>query len=424
MQLLVYTSNITPRKEYIFNFIFNQILGVAYSLTNDVEAFLKNDGPKISYTKSALADEIYFEETDLLSQTGIVKSELSFAKYEDYEVPFVVASSIFSFDVFAASFYLISRYEEYLNPVKDEHGRFEGKSSLAYKKGFLQKPVIDEWAFALLKILQKRFPELQYKTREFLFTPSLDIDHAYYLKTESSLRKLLKGVKLFLKGNWKNILKDPFDVYQQVSAWDKEFGTKTIYFILMGNKHQLDAIQDKNHKEFKKLIKRISDQHLLGIHPSYLSNENTEELPLEKVQLEQIIGEKVRISRQHYLKLDFPHTYQNLLKNDIREDYTMVYADQPGLRASTCSPFFWYNFEEERMTNLLIHPTAVMDQTLRRYMALTPKESIKELKILIQNVKNVNGTFISLWHNESVSDFGVWKGWKKVYVEMLKMSKL
>jgi hypothetical protein len=39
-------------------------------------------------------------------------------------------------------------------------------------------------------------------------------------------------------------------------------------------------------------------------------------------------------------------------------------------------------------------------------------------------VKNVKGTFVSLWHNESVSDFDVWKHWKKVYIELLKMSKL
>src|SRR5690606_34476047 len=103
--------------------------------------------------------------------------------YEDHEMPFSIESSVFPFDIFAAGFYLLSRYEEYSNPEKDSHGRFEAISSLAYKKGFLPKPVIDEWAFAIFKILKKRFPELRHTSRRFLFIPSLDIDHAYYLKT-------------------------------------------------------------------------------------------------------------------------------------------------------------------------------------------------------------------------------------------------
>src|SRR5690606_7869895 len=120
-------------------------------------------------------------------------------------------------------------------------------------------------------------------------------------------------------------LKDPFDVYEQVSTWDKEFGTKTIYFILMGNTHPFDAVQSQDHKKFKKLIKQLSNRHLLGIHPSYLSNENAEELALEKAHLEKIVEKKIEISRQHYLKLDLPYTYQNLLTNNIKADYTMGY---------------------------------------------------------------------------------------------------
>ena len=62
-----------------------------------------------------------------------------------------------------------------------------------------------------------------------------------------------------------------------------------------------------------------------------------------------------------------------------------------------------------------------MDQTLRRYMALQPKEAIQEITSLMDAVKNVKGTFVSLWHNESVDDFGVFRGWKKVYLELLRL---
>ena len=37
----------------------------------------------------------------------------------------------------------------------------------------------------------------------------------------------------------------------------------------------------------------------------------------------------------------------------------------------------------------------------------------------MQKVKAVNGNFISVWHNESLCDKGIWVGWKEVYEKML-----
>jgi hypothetical protein len=41
------------------------------------------------------------------------------------------------FDPLAATFYLVSRYEEYLPFIPDEHGRFPAKQSFAFSNGFL-----------------------------------------------------------------------------------------------------------------------------------------------------------------------------------------------------------------------------------------------------------------------------------------------
>jgi hypothetical protein len=35
-------------------------------------------------------------------------------------------------------------------------------------------------------------------------------------------------------------------------------------------------------------------------------------------------------------------------------------------------------------------------------------------------VREVGGTMRLLWHNESVSDTGEWKGWRLMYKEMLR----
>ena len=59
------------------------------------------------------------------------------------------------FDIFAASFFLVSRYEEYLDYQPDEYGRFQASSSLAFRNGFLGIPVVDLWAKEMSKAFLK-----------------------------------------------------------------------------------------------------------------------------------------------------------------------------------------------------------------------------------------------------------------------------
>jgi hypothetical protein len=126
------------------------------------------------------------------------------------------------------------------------------------------------------------------------------------------------------------------------------------------------------------------------------------------------------ISRQHYLMLSFPHTYQQLQKLGIREDYSMGYAANSGFRAGTFTPFRFYDLTTECETTLVIHPFAVMDVTLRHYLKLTPDDALERIKQLIDKVRKVDGTFTSLWHNESLSEHGVWKGWRGIFEGMVE----
>ena len=63
-----------------------------------------------------------------------------------------------------------------------------------------------------------------------------------------------------------------------------------------------------------------------------------------------------------------------------------------------------------------------MDGTLRDYNHIEAKDAISHIKPLIDEVKAVNGTFISLWHNESLSNQKRWVGWDVVYEEMIKLA--
>jgi hypothetical protein len=145
-------------------------------------------------------------------------------------------------------------------------------------------------------------------------------------------------------------------------------------------------------------------------------------LKKEKERLETITNTPMEKSRQHYLRFSLPETYQNLIDLEINEDYSMGYASHVGFRASTCTPFYFYDLDFEIQTPLKIIPFALMDTTLNDYMELTPRQSLGKIRELKNEVKAVNGTFVTLFHNESSSNYLRWKGWSKVYESMLKIA--
>jgi hypothetical protein len=185
----------------------------------------------------------------------------------------------------------------------------------------------------------------------------------------------------------------------------------------LGDYKKYDKNVSFKNKLFRKLILNLSEIYDVGIHPSFFSSKknNGGKLAIEKERLEKIAGKKVVKSRQHFLRLFFPKTYRNLIKNGIEQDYTMGYSVQTGFRAGICTPFNFYDLEKEMETNLKIYPFQVMDVTLREYLGMEPKEAKTEIGQLMEEVKKVGGTFISIWHNETLNNSVLWEGYREVF---------
>jgi hypothetical protein len=118
--------------------------------------------------------------------------------------------------------------------------------------------------------------------------------------------------------------------------------------------------------------------------------------------------------------LNFPATYRNLINLDIADDYSMGYASQIGFRAGIADTFPFYDLDSDTATHLQIHPFAVMDGTLADYLQIHVDEALQKIKPLIDETKAVKGTFMSIWHNVSLSNQGKWKDWRNVYEEMIQ----
>jgi len=429
--LLVYTNKVTPRLTYTFKHFFTRILQIPVEFTTKVEEFVAHNSLKLSYGKHPLGNEFFIRSNGLLFEQGINDVEIIMGKWDDVDCFFQSRqAATIPFDIFAATFYLLSRYEEYLPHVKDKFDRFPAQESLAFKNNFLDKPLVDIWAYKLKTLLKERFETYEFKERKFEYISTIDIDIAFSYKHKGVIRTIggfLNDLsKLRLLDLWFRILvllgfrKDPFDTFEDLLNFQKQYSIKTIFFFLIGDYTTYDKNISSGNSNYKSLIKSVSDYADIGLHPSYFTMKNEILLKKEKLRLENILNRPILKSRQHYLRIDMPDTYQNKVNLEIQEDYSMGYASQYGFRASTCSPFYFYDLDYEIQTPLKIFPFAVMDGTLRDYLQLSNKRAYEVIVKLANEVKKVDGTFITIFHNETLSNRGRWRRWKKLYIDIFK----
>lgn len=415
----------------MFRLYFRDLLGLEITVTEKAEEFIAAEGAKISYGSVPVSNEIFFFARPLLSETGISEQNISVFDWEGNKMFYATGkSSALPFDPFAAGFYLVSRYEEYLPHIRDHYDRFDAHNGIAYQHNFLTIPVVNQWALMLKKVISEKYPELVFAKRNYRYEPTIDIDNAYAYLQKGFMRTIGGYGKALLNLNFEDIRtrtrvlmrlqKDPYDTYVYQLELQKKYNLKPIYFFLVGDYGVNDKNLSTQNRRFRELIRHIADYADVGVHPSFASNKEPSRLQVETARLKNILHRDITRSRQHFLMLKFPNTYRNLIERDISDDYSMGFANEIGFRAGICTPFNFYDLDLESETSLRIHPFGVMDATLNLYMKLNPEEAIERIKSMIAEVKKVDGVFTTLWHNETLSDEKAWKGWKSAYEEIVK----
>lgn len=403
-------------------------MGIDVSFTSKIEDFIAHDSIKMSYTKKPLSNEVFVKSHKLLFEQGLSDFDISVNDWDDTKGFFAAGDSSFlAYDIFAASFYLLSRYEEYLPHVKDDFGRFTATESLAYKQDFLDKPIIDIWAYKLKAVLLERFPDYQFPDRKYKVAPIIDVPCAFKYKQKGLLRTI--GGFFGDIGRFKfrqfyerfSVLlgakKDPFDTFNWLINRQKSVEFKFHVFFLIGSYSTYDKNISINKKKFVSLIKSVGDYCNVGLKASYFALDNMSVLKREKRKMEQITNSKLLAVRNSYSKLNLPLTYRNAVELEITQEHTMGYVDTLGFRAGTCTPFLFYDLDYEVQTPLQIHPYHCMDFALLKYQSQLDKE--QTLQRFIDTIKLVNGTFSPVFHNYSLSDDETWKGFRSLFNQIL-----
>jgi len=424
--LLIYTTNNTTRLAYIAEVLFSSVIKADYTITTNADEFTGFEGPKINYSPSSIpGQEICIKPHSLLFEAGIQSQNIECFEWNNLKAFFKTNGDI-AFDVFAASFYLITRYEEYLPHTKDEYGRYAYTNSIAFKNGFLHLPLVNLWMKEVVRIITASFSRFTIHDSRFIFTPTYDIDIAYAYKGKGTLRNLGGYYKDMFTGKLnlaveranvnKGFAKDPFDTYNWLDGLHEKHNLQPIYFFLLAERAKgYDKNVNPHSDVMQLLIRQHAAKYITGIHPSWQSGNNESVLQAEINLLRSITGNAVTKSRQHYIRMELPRTYRLLIENNIEEEYTMGYGSINGFRASVASSFHWFDLERETKTNLLIQPYCFMEANSFFEQHFTAEQAAAELQQYHDVVKAVNGNLITLFHNHFITEQPQWLPWRNMY---------
>jgi len=412
----------SPRLHYVLDYVFNMRLGISYELCSP-----DTDSAGIWYTTQPQPDRFSVPCSGLLSETDVWQftPDLTF----DNGQPIIFADHsgcTFKFDVFAAIFWMLSRYEEYLPFLPDSHGRFSPSESFLGRNGLLETPVVDQWIMLIRNELHQRFPDLSLKKESFEFRPTIDIDSPWSYLHKGPIRNagglFRDAARCNLSMVAERILvllrlrRDPFFTFDYIDEIHQGLPLK--YFVLVGRHGKFDKSVNPQNRAFRRFVQQLCAKADVGLHPSYAASLDENRFAFEKADFEQIAGAKCNESRQHFLRIVLPQYYQMLERVGIATDYSFGFAANIGFRAGTSRPFKFYDLQNEKSTELTLQPLVMMDVTLCNYMELTPQQAASRIESLVEAIKLTNGTFTTLWHNQHFGQTE-WREWNKVYVDML-----
>ncbi|HGJ65537.1 TPA: hypothetical protein ENS27_09130 [bacterium] len=428
---------------YTFNLIFS-ILGIEHKILsyNDLsKSVIDNSDLVISYgyrkPEQKFRKHIHIYQSSLFGKdyrTPSSMPKLPLKRWNDLPIIYegnanlkkIVIQNEYlietNIDIITSSFFMLTRYEEYLINDRDQYDRFPAESSIAYKEGFLTKPIVNEYIELLADWIRFFYPDFKrgklWNDADFgvLLTHDIDKVKKYrwwrppiysFIRSlkEGRIDKTLKYLSDWFASSFR-LKVDPYWNFSQISNLENNYGFKSSFYFMTNQDSEREKLNQYsvNEPNLAKEIKKLEEMdNEIGLHGSFNSFNDQEMYLSEKARLDQVVNNKYYGGRQHYLRWKTPDTWRILEQAGILYDTTLGYDDHNGFRCGFCLPYKPFDVIEDRVINILEIPLIVMDRTLQKKY-IDPNEMWWELEILIKQVQKHNGIFVLLWHNSSLYD--------------------
>lgn len=418
------------RLEYITGILFGSILKTAYTICPAKPSLLGRTDACISYG-TASPDSLSIPDEGLIYEKGIITKTPSVSQNEGTDIIRFSAKDFsgfdIPFDILSAAFFVVTEYQNYLPSEKDEHGRYNETAGFVFVNKLHRTPLLHVYAHYIWQKLIRYNPEIVREGSEFSYLITFDIDSPYlylYKPLHISIGGILKdtfsGALKALTQRLRALMsrKDPYDVFDYIKL--KVKAEKLLFFFLLDRNSPHDERHTYRNAHYRQLIRSISKEIAVGIHPSYTSFTDGERIKQETARLSEITGHTVLNARMHYLKYRLPETFRYLIEAGIRDDFTLCPVRHTGFKTGMCIAYPFYDLLKDEQTSLILHPVMIMDRSLQKYNNITAGQALKEITQMIDVCRQYSGQFIILLHNNTLSETAEWKGWRKTFEKMLE----
>lgn len=433
--ICIYTDKYTNRLKYVADHIFKRILGQSVNIVNKVEDLPTLSAcPLIVYSETLkVKGALHIVPNGLLFKKGVREYDITMNTWDGVKTFFATKGGDIPFDIFSASFYLLSRYEEYL-PIKenfDSKGCFISEKSLAYKEGFLETPLVDVWALKLEEKLNSLFPNYTSSIdRRFRFLPIISVNTPYRYRTYSVLGNLLRLSKKVLERDWSELKKqlrvllridqDPYCNVEKIVELHNRNSLRPLFAFRISNKKWYKRPVYFAYSTYKKVLCR---NYQIALCISGVASNSVTQLKMEQKILSRIFRTRIVIGTSSLSEYVVPKFYRNLSNSKIKEDFSMSYPDRIGFRASTCTPFRVYDLNREEYYRIDVHSVPFTVWSVKR-MGLNKEEIVKAATSMAKTVKSLKGEFIIASHNDNFVDSSMLKGWASTYEYVIRYVSL
>ncbi|MDK2979818.1 MAG: hypothetical protein PWQ55_165 [Chloroflexota bacterium] len=323
-------------------------------------------------------------------------------------------------DILAAAFFMLSRYEEIGSSQSDKHGRYLYSASVASRHGLIDLPIVDIYTLVLKAWLEALTGERITPPQRFTFHFSHDVDymflsHPFHKWLDVLARDLAKGRLDFFRQDFPTLFQ-PFhaDAYyrdlRRLVEMAQANNSQDVFYLLTSHEpFARDGYSFKN-KRVRKVLEYMKASGMrIGLHASYRSFEQPELYAAEKQRLETAIGTACIGSRQHYLRIRTPFTWNQMAAAGLEYDESYCFSEHEGFRCGTCYPYTVFDVQQDRELDFTELPLIVMETSLRVYRGLNAEQGFASIMELARTCQKVNGTFTLLWHNTCLGR--EWQEW-------------
>jgi len=190
---------------------------------------------------------------------------------------------------------------------------------------------------------------------------------------------------------------DPYWNIEKMANLEAELNLTSSFYLLVHD-YSLNGRRD--------YIKSIAAKGWdIGLHGSFGTHDSAERMQEDFNIFEKETGQKPKGIREHYLRFDSSKTWQIMEELGFMYDTTWGFNQKPGFRAGVCVPYHPPSPDFESL-NILELPLVLMDTSLWGYMHLKEEEGLAEVERAISKVREHNGLFTLLWHQEALQMTG------------------